>query len=366
MKIEITRAELLPAIALAVKGIDRSTTIPILNNVKLAVEPSRLILTSTNLNAEIASELACGADGSGAFTLPAAQLHDIVKNLPDGADIALNADERYCAIACGRSKFKLPVLPASDFPNLNAGEFPHSFGIPAPTLKKVLATLDHSVSDEATRFYLNGIYLHLQGKSLIAVATDGHRVARYALPKPEGIGDMPGVIIPRQILGLIRELAGEKGEISIAVSTAKIRVTAERATLTSRLVEGTFPDYQRVIPTGNENIFAVDRVALQAAVNRVCSIRDERTNAVRFAFGNDSVRLSRNSSDLSESADEVPLEKRSGEAVEIGFNGTYCKELLAATEAARLSFELGDVGSPARILPEGDDAALFVLMPTRL
>lgn len=376
--ITVSREALLPALTLATKVGERRTTVPILGNVKLDAAAGRLTVTRTDLDLEIAADLACEHEGDVSVTMPAQQLADIVRKLPEGAGIALTDKGANWQVTAGRSRFTLPVLPADDFPLLSAGDgFVASFTLPAATLASLIAATRFAISTEETRFYLNGIYLHRTETGdgtdlLMAVATDGHRLARFPLPLPEGAADTPAVIVPRQTVEAARLLAADKGEVTISVSETRIMLSrsneAGTVTLTSKLVDGTYPDYQRAVPAGNGNRFRVGRKQMAEACDRVLTIAAGKVSAMRFGFG-EQLTLSGSDRDSGGSAEEsLPVERLDGDPVEIGFNGRYCLDILAAMDCDAAIVELGDAGAPALIRPDttAEPAPSYALMPMRL
>lgn len=380
--IMLSREALLPALALVNKAVERRITIPVLANVLISVDAKAgtVTLTGSDLDCELRAKLSCQAGKDDAFTLPASILHDAVRKMPEGAEIALLAEKDFATLTAGRSRFKIQVLPSSDFPTMSEGDFSHAFDLDAGQFERMLETVSFAISSEETRYYLNGIYWHAsqtgEESTLNAVATDGHRLAKFAAPLPQGAAGMPGIIIPRRAVGLIRQLIGDKdlakgGAVKVSLSDSKIRVETGKAALLSKLIDGSFPDYVRVIPTGNENHFTVEREALASAVDRVGTVSSERGSAVKFHFevgGN--LTLTTNNPDAGSANDEVTIEHSEGDSVEIGFNGRYCLDLLTAAAAKRLVFSLGTPGSPTLVEPETADETglkpLFVLMPMRV
>ncbi|WP_352859731.1 DNA polymerase III subunit beta [Mesorhizobium sp. M1163] len=369
----MAREALLPALGLVSKAVERRTTIPVLANVMLAVDAKAgtLTITGSDMDCELRASLACQAGKDETFTLPASILHDAVRKMPEGAEIALLAEKDFATLTAGRSRFKIQVLPSTDFPTMSEGTFSHSFDLDAGLFERMLDTVSFAISSEETRYYLNGIYWHAGENYLNAVATDGHRLAKFTATLPEGAAGMPGIIIPRRTVGLIRQLLGDKGVVKVSLSDTKIRVETGKAALLSKLIDGSFPDYVRVIPTGNQNHFTVEREALASAVDRVTTVSSERGSAVKFAFeAGGNLVLTTNNPDAGSANDEVTIEHGEGSSVEIGFNGRYCLDLLNASESKRLVFSLGDPASPTLIQPETADETglkpLFVLMPMRV
>lgn len=373
--ITLARGALLPALAAAQKAVERRSTIPILQNVLLDAEGERLSITATNLDQEVSTRTTCKTSDPFCTSLPATRLHDAVRKLPDGAEITIAMDGDFATISSGRTRFRLQTLPAADFPRMACEDFTHHFSLPATTLARMLATVGFAMSSEETRYYLNGIHWHVDDAEtarFIAVATDGHRLAKQTFPLPEGSAGMPGIILPRQLCGLLKGFAGEEGEISVSLAAHKIRLSAAagelcETTIVSKLIDGTFPDYTRVVPAGNGNRFKVQRTPAIAAIDRVLTVAGERGRAVAHTFGDDgTLSLRVDNPDAGKAEDSLSSEIQAGSAVEIGFNGRYCLDMLQASPAEDLVFELGDAGAPALVHPDGSTETLFVLMPMRI
>ena len=371
--IVIGRAALLPALAAVQRAVERRNTIPVLANVLIAAEGGRLTLTATDLDMEITTGAACQLAGPAvATTLPAASLHDIVRKLPDGCEVQMSGDAQAWTIAAGRSKFRLPCLPASDFPAMGRTDMPASFALPARALAAMINTVRFAISTEETRYYLNGIHWHRDEAEnlLVAVATDGHRMARFAAGLPQGAAELPPVILPRKTVDVVAKMLPDDGDVDIEVSQTRVGFgLADGTRLVSKLIDGTYPDYRRVVPVGNGNRFLVDKGALVAAVDRVTTISAGRGSAVKFGFGDGELVLSADNKDIGGSGEDgLAIVMQDGAPVEIGFNGRYCLDMLAATAAENVIFELGDAGSPVRIVPDdaGDNGPYFVIMPMRV
>ena len=345
MRVSIDRSQLAHALATVNRAIENRNTIPILANVLLDVEDGHLRLTGTDLDVEITTSLPVLDCQPGSVTVPGKMLADIAKRAT--GDISLALDDGRLTVASGRSRYKLDVLPAEDFPAFSAGKFDTTLELDLATL---VAPCVHCISTEETRYYLNGVYLHAVDGRLIAVATDGHRLMRNT--GPEGTMDY-GVILPRKLVGLL-----PKGAVTVELSQNKVRVTSGSTVITSKLIDGTFPDYVRVIPTGNSNILTVDRQALMKAVERVAAVADDKSRAVKFAVG-DVLRLML----ADKASDEVSIEFE-GEPLEIGFNARYINDMLGALDEPNVRFALGDAGSPAVVKGEGEWTG--VLMPLRV
>nr|WP_295465284.1 DNA polymerase III subunit beta [Mesorhizobium sp.] len=360
------RSTLLPALALAKNAAAKRTTIPILSNLLVDVSAGRATIVGTDLDAELSSSIDVANEGSGAFTVPAAILHDAVRKLPDGVEVQISATDRNATVVSGRSRFTLPLLPAGDFPRLSAGSLDHGFTLAAEMVRKIVDRIGFAVSTEATRVYLNGIFFEEHGGAVHAVATDGHRLARLTLPHVSGADGMASIIVPREALPLVSTLAEGKGDVRIDLSETKISFECAGRALVSKLVDGTFPDYRRVIPTGNANVFTLDRAAFAAALDRVMTMGPAKGSAVRAAFNDGALKISTRNQESGEAEDEIECIQDEGDAVEIGFSGRYALDILSAVDCENVRIKLGDAGSPILVEPVGDDDTLFVLMPMRV
>jgi len=297
-------------------------------------------------------------------------MFDIVRKLPDGAQVELNlGDDNRLQVKAGRSNFNLAGLPKEDFPVMSEGDMPHKFTLSSSDLKKLVDKTRFAISTEETRYYLNGIYLHVieDGKDqLRAVSTDGHRMARVEIPAPKGAKGMAGVIVPRKTVGELRKLIEEfDGDVEIQLSDTKIKFSFDSTVLTSKLIDGTFPDYKRVIPTANEKKLSVDGHSLAEAVDRVSTISTERTRSVKLALGKNSIVLSVNSPESGTATEEVSV-SYGAEPMEIGFNARYLLDILHQIEGDEVKLELADSASPTLIRDSGDNDSLYVLMPMRV
>src|ERR1700732_4952410 len=292
MKITVERSELLKSLGHVHRVVERRNTIPILANVLLRADRSKLSLKATDLDVEVTDTIAAEVGPGGSTTVPAHMFFDIVRKLPEGAQIVLESsgDRAALAIRAGRSRFTLQTLPESDFPDLAPGEMSHKFTLKAADLKRLIDKTQFAISTEETRYYLNGIYLHAAGAAkeqmLRAVATDGHRLAQMQLELPKGAAGMPGIIVPRKTVSeVLRLMEDNEAEVAIELSSGKIRFTVGDARLTSKLIDGTFPDYARVIPLANDKELVVDKKEFEAAVDRVSTVSSERGRAVKLSDG---------------------------------------------------------------------------------
>ncbi len=300
MKINVERGAFLKALCHVQSVVERRNTIPILSNVMIEAAKGRLKLTATDLDIEVVESLPADVLRNGAATAPAHMLYDIVRKLPEGAQVQaelLSSEGGRLAVSAGSVRFELACLPKEDFPQMTAGALPHRFRLAADDLKRLIDKTRFAISTEETRFYLNGIYLHAakDGKTptMRAAATDGHRLARYELDLPDGAADMPGVIVPRKTVTELRRLLDDaEGAIDISLSDTKVQFSTDGVELTSKLIDGTFPDYQRVIPAGNDKVLVLDAKEFAHAVDRVSTISADKTRAVKLNLAQDRVTLS--------------------------------------------------------------------------
>ncbi len=372
MKVSIERAALLKAMSRAQGVVERKNTIPILANVLIEAEGDKVSLRATDLDIEVIESLPAVVEQAGATTVAAHLLHEIVRKLPDGAQLSLNADSATgrLDVVAGRSRFSLATLPREDFPVMASSEYQCSFAIPAPIVRRLFDKSKFAVSTEETRYYLNGVYLHVsedEGKPVLrAVATDGHRLARIDTELPDGAADAPGVIVPRKTVGELRKLLDDdEAEIAISVSETKIRFSVSDLVLTSKVIDGAFPDYSRVIPQGNSRRMEVDASEFAAAVDRVATVSQERSRAVKMAMEDDKLTLSVNSPDAGSAAEELVV-AYGDETMEIGFNARYLLEIASQVDRENAVFMFADANAPTMVR-EGDDvSAVYVVMPMRV
>ncbi|MFN0194832.1 MAG: DNA polymerase III subunit beta [Aestuariivirga sp.] len=370
MRVTIERQAFLKALNHVQSVVERRNTIPILSNVLLQAGNGALKLTATDLDIEIVEQAAASVGRDGATTVPAHMLYDIVRKLPDGAQLELDqgADQGRVGVFAGRSRFSLQALPPEDFPDLASGDFGNTFSLPAADLRGLIEKTRFAISTEETRYYLNGIYLHevASGPYLRAVATDGHRLAQAQIARPEGATGMPGVIVPRKtVLEIVKLLEGEDGDVEVALSQSKIRFKVGELVLTSKLIDGTFPDYERVIPRNNDKQLDVDTALFASAVDRVSTISMEKGRAVKLNITANKLTLSVNNPD-SGSAEEEIAATYGGDQIDIGFNARYLLDVTGQVKSDSIVFKMADAGSPTIVRDPGDDQALYVLMPMRV
>ena len=372
MKATIERATLLRCLSHVQSVVERRNTIPILSNVLIeAAGDGTVKVMATDLDLQVIETMgAVSVESAGAITVSAHLLFDIARKLPDGSQVSLETADNRMTVKAGRSRFSLPTLPRDDFPVIVEGDLPTSFELPAATLAQLIDRTRFAISTEETRYYLNGIFIHVSDEELRAAATDGHRLARFTLPKPGGADGMPDVIVPRKCVAELRKLLEEALDtnVEIDLSASKIRFTLggeNGVALTSKLIDGTFPDYSRVIPTGNDKLLKLDPRSFYEGVDRVATIATEKTRAVKMALEPDRVTLSVTSPDNGTAAEEVPADYRA-DGFEIGFNANYLKDILGQIEGDTVELHLADPGAPTLIRQNDKSPALYVLMPMRV
>ena len=368
MKATIERAALLKSLGHVQSVVERRNTIPILSNVLIeATEDGTLRFMATDLDLQIVDEAqASGVEQPGTTTVSAHTLFEIVRKLPEGSQVSLVAAEGRLYIVASRYKSNLPTLPRDDFPVIAEGELPTKFSLKAKTLRTIIDKTRFAISTEETRYYLNGIFMHVADDVLKAAATDGHRLARVTIARPDGAEGMPDVIIPRKCVGDLRKLLDEvEGDVEVSLSASKIRFDLGYSVLTSKLIDGTFPDYNRVIPTGNDKLLTIDPKSFAAGVDRVATIASEKTRAVKMALERDKITLSVTSPENGTAAEEVPGDY-SAAGFEIGFNARYLLDILQQVEGDTVEVHLADAAAPTLIRENDKAEALYVLMPMRV
>lgn len=370
----IERSLLLRALSHVQSVVEKRNTIPILSNVKLVAENNQLALTATDMDIAITEKVAADVSESGALTVPAHTFYDIIRKLPDGAQVELSGDSDDSGrlnIIAANCKFALPCLPVAEFPVMDAGDLPHNFEVTPAELIALIDKTRFAISTEETRYYLNGIFLHAtdaEGNNVLkSVATDGHRLGCIQVDAPAGADKIPGVIIPRKTVLEVRKLLdGVEENVKVSLSENKVAFNiSDDAILLSKLIDGTFPDYEKVIPQFNKNLLKVDRTALSQAVDRVSTISSERSRAVKITLSSNLLTLSATNEDSGTAKEEIEVEY-DGKDIEIGFNSRYLLEILAGLEDSKAEFAFADGAAPAVVKDPATEGALFVIMPMRI
>lgn len=372
MKLSIERSALLKAVSQAQSVVERRNTIPILANVLIEAEGEHVHFRATDLDIEVMDRAVAQVERAGATTVSAVTLHEIVRKLPDGALVTLTDDgaSGRITVEAGRSNFSLATLPKEDFPVMASSEYSANFTAPAPVLRRLFDKSKFAISTEETRYYLNGVYMHVSdadgGQVLRCVATDGHRLARIDADLPAGAKDMPGVIVPRKTVAELRKvLEDDELQVAVSVSETKVRFATPDITMTSKVIDGTFPDYTRVIPQGNTRKLEVDASEFARAVDRVATVSSERSRAVKLSLDEDRLILSVNSPDSGAAEEELAV-AYGDEQLEIGFNAKYLLEIANQVDRENAVFMFNSSGDPT-LMREGNDAtAVYVVMPMRV
>ena len=372
MKLSIERAALLKALGHVQSVVERRNTIPILSNVLLSADRGVVAFSATDLDMEIVDEAQARVDTAGQITAPAQVLYEIVRKLPDGAEVELKfaGDDPRLSVAAGRSRFNLPVLPAGDFPVMSSDGLSARVTVEAEALARLIDKTRFAISTEETRYYLNGLYLHTVsdggGPRLRAVATDGHRLALAEMAAPEGAAGLPGVIVPRKTVQEARRLLEDAtGPVELQISPAKIRFEFGRATLTSKVIDGSFPDYGRVIPRDNQRVASLDVALFAQAVDRVATISAEKSRSVKLAIEPGRLILTVRNMEAGQAVEELEVDY-DGEAFEIGFNARYLLDVAGQIQGESAEFRFADPASPTLVLDPVDPGVQYVLMPLRV
>jgi len=379
MNFLIERVALLRAMGHVQSVVERRNTIPILSHVLLEAGEGQLSLSATDLDLEIVETVGADVTQGGRVCAPAHTLYDIVRKLPEGAQVEIDAggEATQLTLKAGRSRFRLSCLPPDDFPRIASDALPHQFALPAEKLQRLIDHTRFAISTEETRYYLNGIYLHA-GQSagsgeldpgqpcLRAAATDGHRLARVEMRIPEGAENLPGIIVPRKTVNEVRKLVEDAADaVTLSASETQIQFAVDSIIVTSKLIDGTFPEYDRVIPTSNSKVLEVDSRLLQAAVDRVATISTDKSRAIKMSLDTDTLTLSATSPEAGSATEEIEVSYREA-PMEIGFNSRYLMDVLQQISGDAGRFILGDAAAPTLVQDKDDASALYVIMPMRV
>lgn len=372
MKLSVERAALLKTLSHVQSVVERRNTIPILANILLRARDGKISLTATDMDLEINESIPGNVSKPGELTVSAHMLYDIVRKLPDAATVELERadNSNQVTLKAGRSQFKLGTLPVDDFPLMREDNLTTKFEVPANTLRSMIDRTRFAISTEETRYYLNGIYLHTtksNGQDVLrAVATDGHRLARVEVPAPAGTSELPGVIVPRKTVNELRKLLDETDEaVSVELAPTKVRVSFGDISLTSKLIDGTYPDYERVIPTANDKVMNVPTKSLSQAVDRVATVSTEKSRAIKLSLGKGQLAITAQSAEAGSANEELEVDYQDSK-IEIGFNARYLLDIAQQIGGETTRMVLADAGAPALVEDTADQSALFVLMPMRV
>lgn len=371
MKLSVSREILLKNLRHVQSVVEKRNSIAILANVRLRAEDNKLEMTATDNDLTVQGTVEAFVDQSGETTVGAHKLFEIISKVPDGVmvDMELAADGNRLAMKAGKSKFSLACLAADAFPDMTRLDGGATFSIKNSEIKRLLEKSQFATAADETRQFLNGVYLHVaeeEGQKVLrAVATDGHRLARVDQPLPEGAEDMPAVILPKKTIAELKRLAEENKEITLHVTDNKIQAEAGEITLTSKVIDGNFPDYGRVIPQGNDLAMGISVRQLLQAVERVSILSHEKSRSVKFSLGEDNLMISANNPDQENAQEELKVEFKNA-GFDVGFNAKYVADVGGQAEGDDIEFFFKDSTSPVLVKDPADATALFVVMPMRV
>jgi len=365
----IDKSQLLKALGHVQSVVERRNTIAILSNVKIEAFSGQISLTATDMDIAITERVDADIAQEGALTVAAHTLYEIVRKLPDGSQVSIKGDADQTSnleIHSGSCNFSLACLPVADFPVMSKGDMPFEFSLTAAELSALIDKPRFAISTEETRYYLNGIYLHSTDNMLCAVATDGHRLAKIEIEAPEGASGISGVIVPRKTVVELKKLLDEaEDDVEISLSDTKICFVCSNAVLLSKLIDGTFPDYNKVIPQANDKSLVVDSATLTKAVDRVSTISSDKTKAIKLLVSPGKVTLSATSDDNGAANEEIEATYNS-DNVEVGFNSRYVLDMMSVIEGDEAEFVFADGSAPVLVKDSADSSSLYVIMPMRI
>jgi DNA polymerase-3 subunit beta len=366
MKIIAKREAILSPLQAVIGVVERRQTMPILANVLLSAKGGRLAVTATDLEVELVATSEVDVQRNGEVTVPGRKLLDICRALPEGAEITLTLDGERMSVRARKSRFTLSTLPASEFPTVEEINAQQSLKVPQKDFKRLLEKTHFSMAQQDVRYYLNGLLLETSAKSLRSVATDGHRLALCDVELPEGAKSGQQVIVPRKgVLELQRILGHEEQILDLAIGVNHIRVQIGDIRFTSKLIDGRFPEYSRVIPNDPPRVVTAVRDDLRLALQRAAILSNEKYRGIRFAVKPNLLTIQSHNPEQEEAEEEVEVTYE-GEELEIGFNVNYLMDALAAVEGPEVQVCLTDGNSSCLIRSSADSGARFVVMPMRL
>ncbi|RIA35285.1 DNA polymerase III beta subunit [Ectopseudomonas oleovorans] len=367
MHFTIQREALLKPLQLVAGVVERRQTLPVLSNVLLVVEGQQLSLTGTDLEVELVGRVTLeDAAEPGEITVPARKLMDICKSLPSDALIDIRVDEQKLLVKAGRSRFTLSTLPANDFPTVEEGPGSLTFNLPQAKLRRLIERTSFAMAQQDVRYYLNGMLLEVQTGLLRAVATDGHRLAMCSMDATIQQDGKHQVIVPRKgILELARLLTEQDAEVAIVLGQHHIRANTGEFTFTSKLVDGKFPDYERVLPRGGDKLVLADRQGLREAFSRTAILSNEKYRGIRLTLAAGLLKIQANNPEQEEAEEEIVVDYNGG-GLEIGFNVSYLLDVLGVMGTEQVRLILSDSNSSALLQESDNDDSAYVVMPMRL
>ena len=371
MKISVEKNNIFKSLSHVQNIVEKKNTIPVLSNILIEAKKNTLVLSATDMDISITETLNCNVIEEGSITVSAHTLYDIIRKLPDGNEIEFIANEgKMFSIRSGKSKFSLSCLPKEDFPIIEIANLKSELSIESKKLLNLIEKTRFAISNEETRYFLNGIYFHKRNinnkECLCIVATDGHRLAKIDFDTGENISEIPGVIIPRKTIGeLIKLLTDFSGTVKINLDANKIIFFVDKSILISKLIDGSFPDYQKVIPINNTNIMLVKRNDFCLAVDRVSTIANERSPAIKFKLLKNIMNMTSVDSDHGLATEDIVTEY-SGNEMEVGFNSKYILEMINNLDDDKITLSFNDASSPVIATEQSNPDLIYVLMPMRV
>jgi len=366
MKFEIQREAILKPLQMVSGVVEKKQTLPILSNILLNLDSSKLTITATDLEMEIITTVDLKSKNTGAITVPVRKLLDTCKTLEEGADLSFTVDGEKALVKSQKTRFRLTTLPAKDFPVIDTKSQLFSFSIPQNELKKLIDKTSFSMAFQDVRYYLNGLLLEITSKGIKAVATDGHRLAVSQYSQPIEIKEDKSIIVPRKaILEISRLLEDNDQIVDVSIGENFIRISMEGMIFTSKLVDGQYPNYQTVIPKNSQNIVLADKNLLKQCLIRTSILSNEKYRGIKLDISHDLLKASANNPEQEEAEDEIPIDYQ-GDRIEMGFNVNYLLDAISALDGEQVTLGINDSNGSTLIKSNENDDCLYVVMPMRL
>ena len=366
MQLSITREDLLKPLQQIIGAVERRQTMPALSNLLIRGNDQEISITATDLEVELVASLNMGLDDQGATTIPARKLLDICRSLPEQAKIVIQSSNEKVKVSSGRSRFSLAALPAEDFPTIDDLELDQNVVINEGEFKALIDKTAFAMAQQDVRYYLNGLLLEVDAEQIRTVATDGHRLALSQLNHKSDIEGSRQIILPRKgVQELQRLLSSEDNKITVALGKNHIRVNLPNLQFTSKLIDGRFPEYKRVLPEESDNRATIDKVHLKQALTRASILSNEKYKGIRLILDNDTLVIQAHNPEHEEAEDEIEIEYQ-GDRLEVGFNVVYLLDVLNALDSEKVEIIIQDANSSALIVSPGTKASRYVVMPMRL
>jgi DNA polymerase III subunit beta len=365
MKFTADREAILSSLQSVIGVIERRQTMPILANVLLSASSGKLSITATDLEVELVALGTTDVQQPGDITVPGRKFVDIIRALPDKASVAFTSDGDRATVRSGKSRFTLATLPSSDFPTVEDINAQQTIRIPQAELRRLIEKTQFSMAQQDVRYYLNGLLLEIDGKVVRAVATDGHRLAMAQVPLVIEVKAPAQIIIPRKAVIELQRLSSTEGEVEIAISNNHVRIQFGGIRFTSKLIDGRFPDYGRVVPANPTKVVTVSRDVLRSALNRTAILSNEKFRGIRVVLKTGTLVLQAHNPEQEEAEEELEL-NYTGEEMEIGFNVNYLLDALGAIESSDVELGFTDANSSCLVQAPGTTTSKYVVMPMRL